>query len=59
RPGARLALLADAAARSRLVPALRQLVAVQRPHATAETSSTQVCPPHGSVGGSPPCRTEP
>ncbi|MFD7593505.1 hypothetical protein ACFV6D_10785 [Kitasatospora sp. NPDC059812] len=40
RPGARLALLADAAARSRLVPALRQLVAVQRPQLVVSVFAT-------------------
>ncbi|MEV0531590.1 hypothetical protein [Kitasatospora sp. NPDC050463] len=40
RPGARLALLADAAARTRLVPALRELVARQRPELVVSVFAT-------------------
>ncbi|MFJ9774649.1 hypothetical protein ACIRVF_25975 [Kitasatospora sp. NPDC101157] len=40
RPGARIALLADAAARSRLVPALRELVAEQRPQLVVSVFAT-------------------
>ncbi|ARF82401.1 hypothetical protein ACIG0C_06310 [Kitasatospora aureofaciens] len=40
RPGARIALLADAAARSRLVPALRELVADQRPQLVVSVFAT-------------------
>ncbi|MFD8707546.1 hypothetical protein ACFV1W_34020 [Kitasatospora sp. NPDC059648] len=40
RPGARIALLADAAARSRLVPALRELVAEQRPKLVVSVFAT-------------------
>ncbi|MER7667189.1 glycosyltransferase [Kitasatospora sp. NPDC096128] len=40
RPGARLALLADAAARSRLVPALRELVGAQRPQLVVSVFAT-------------------
>ncbi|MFD5922857.1 hypothetical protein ACFVYP_40020 [Kitasatospora sp. NPDC058201] len=40
RPGARIALLADAAARSRLVPALRALVAEQRPELVVSVFAT-------------------
>ncbi|MBO1416641.1 glycosyltransferase [Streptomyces sp. FH025] len=40
RPGARIALLADAAARARLVPALRELVAVQRPQLVVSVFAT-------------------
>ncbi|MFE5581425.1 hypothetical protein [Kitasatospora sp. NPDC056531] len=40
RPGARLALLADAAARARLVPALRELIAAQRPQLVVSVFAT-------------------
>ncbi|MFE6051338.1 hypothetical protein ACFQ6N_11305 [Kitasatospora sp. NPDC056446] len=40
RPGARIALLADAAARSRLVPALRALVEAQRPQLVVSVFAT-------------------
>lgn len=40
RPGARIALAADAAARSRLVPALRQLVERQRPELVVSVFAT-------------------
>ncbi|MGW3040352.1 hypothetical protein ACWC9T_09945 [Kitasatospora sp. NPDC001159] len=40
RPGARLALLADAAARTRLVPALRELVGAQRPQLVVSVFAT-------------------
>ncbi|MFI9331474.1 hypothetical protein ACIGZJ_28545 [Kitasatospora sp. NPDC052868] len=40
RPGARLALLADAAARRRLGPALRELVAAQRPQLVVSVFAT-------------------
>ncbi|MEE1788359.1 hypothetical protein PUR71_36495 [Streptomyces sp. SP17BM10] len=40
RPGARIALLADAAARSRLVPALRELTARQRPDLVVSVFAT-------------------
>ncbi|WP_329491321.1 hypothetical protein OG618_33245 [Kitasatospora sp. NBC_01246] len=40
RPGARPALLADAAARTRLVPALRELVARQRPELVVSVFAT-------------------
>ncbi|MER7848699.1 hypothetical protein ABTZ03_32720 [Kitasatospora sp. NPDC096077] len=40
RPGARLALLADAAARSRLVPALGRLVEAQRPQLVVSVFAT-------------------
>ncbi|MBV6699059.1 hypothetical protein KV557_18375 [Kitasatospora aureofaciens] len=40
RPGARIALLADAAARARLVPALRRLVAEQRPQLVVSVFAT-------------------
>ncbi|MBD0689429.1 glycosyltransferase [Streptomyces sp. CBMA123] len=40
RPGARLALLADAAARSRLVPALGELVRAQRPQLVVSVFAT-------------------
>ncbi|MFI9363845.1 hypothetical protein ACIG5E_22750 [Kitasatospora sp. NPDC053057] len=40
RPGARIAVLADAAARSRLVPALRELVAAQRPQLVVSVFAT-------------------
>ncbi|MFJ9608586.1 hypothetical protein ACIRS1_19840 [Kitasatospora sp. NPDC101176] len=40
RPGARIALLADAAARARLVPALRELVAAQRPQLVVSVFAT-------------------
>ncbi|MEU6237835.1 hypothetical protein [Kitasatospora sp. NPDC047058] len=40
RPGTRIALLADAAARSRLVPALRALVAEQRPELVVSVFAT-------------------
>ncbi|MEV7773775.1 hypothetical protein [Kitasatospora sp. NPDC086791] len=40
RPGARIALLADAAARARLVPALRALVEAQRPQLVVSVFAT-------------------
>ncbi|MFH9352298.1 hypothetical protein [Kitasatospora sp. NPDC017646] len=40
RPGARIALLADAAARTRLVPALSELVAAQRPQLVVSVFAT-------------------
>ncbi|WP_316525881.1 hypothetical protein [Kitasatospora brasiliensis] len=40
RPGARIALLADAAARTRLVPALRALVEAQRPQLVVSVFAT-------------------
>ncbi|KJS60243.1 glycosyl hydrolase [Streptomyces rubellomurinus] len=40
RPGARIALLADAAARARLVPALRELVAARRPQLVVSVFAT-------------------
>ncbi|MFI6846457.1 hypothetical protein OG535_36245 [Kitasatospora sp. NBC_00085] len=54
RPGARIALLADAAARTRLVPALRKLVAEQRPElvvsvfATATSAVNRLGRDHGA-----------
>ncbi|MGA5820152.1 hypothetical protein ACPC54_20075 [Kitasatospora sp. NPDC094028] len=53
RPGARIALLADAAARARLVPALRELVAAQRPRLVVSVFATATSAVNALAGRGP------